>query len=205
MDATRLAVNGSTLKETLDEAAVIQQALHGDLEAFNQLVLIYQDLVYNQASWLLGGAVMAEDFSQDAFLIAFRKLHTYRGGSFKSWLLRIVTNLCYDELRRMKRHPNLPLEPTDDDGNEMESASWMVDPGESPQDAVERSELRRSIQNALDRLAPEYRSAVVLVDIQGLDYNEAAAAMGVNLGTVKSRLARGRLGLRDFLRMAQAV
>ena len=95
----------------MDEPALIQSALDGDLDAFNRLVLAYQDMVYNQAYRMLGESQTAQDATQDAFIAAYRKLHTYRGGSFRAWLLRIVTNLCYDELRRRKRRPVTPLRP----------------------------------------------------------------------------------------------
>ncbi|MFM8322850.1 MAG: RNA polymerase sigma factor [Chloroflexota bacterium] len=99
----------------MDEAGLIHDAQGGDLDAFNRLVLAYQDLVYTQAYRMMGEPAPAEDAAQDAFIAAYRKLDTYRGGSFKAWLLRIVTNICYDELRRRKRRPTTPLEPTDSD------------------------------------------------------------------------------------------
>ena len=183
----------------MDEPALIQSALKGDLDAFNRLVLAYQDMVYNQAYRLMGEFESAEDATQDAFIAAFRKLHTYRGGSFKAWLLRIVTNLCYDELRRRKRRPTTPLEPVDQYDEEIESPHWMEDQGESPEDAAERNELSGALQHCLDDLSPEFRIVVVLVDIQGMDYTEASQVVGKPLGTVKSRLARARGRLRDCL------
>lgn len=183
----------------MDEAALIQLALGGDLDSFNRLVLAYQDMVYNQAFRMINEPDMAEDATQDAFIIAFRKLETYRGGSFKAWLLRIVTNLCYDELRRRKRRPTTPLEPVDQDDEEIESPRWMSDPSESPEEAAARAELGRALQICLDDLPAEFKAIVTLVDIQGLDYAEAAEAIGSPLGTVKSRLARARTRLRDCL------
>ncbi len=184
----------------MDEAALIQDACRGDLDAFNRLVLAYQDLVYNQAYRLMGDFDAAEDATQDAFIAAYRKLDTYRGGSFKAWLLRIVTNLCYDELRRRKRRPTTPLEPLDQDDEEVESPRWLSDPAESPEQRAERAELSRALQRCLDGLPAEFRAVVALVDIQGMDYTEAAQVTGNPLGTIKSRLARGRLRLRDCLR-----
>jgi len=183
----------------MDETALIDAAQHGDLDAFNHLVLVYQNMVYNQAYRMVGDTDVAEDASQDAFIIAFRKLGTYRGGSFKAWLLRIVTNLCYDELRRRKRRPTTPLEPTDHDDDEIESPRWLSDPSETPEQTAERVELAQALQYCLDSLPPDFRAIVTLVDIQGLDYSEAAQAMGRPLGTVKSRLARARTRLRDCL------
>jgi RNA polymerase sigma-70 factor (ECF subfamily) len=183
----------------MDEIALIQSAQQGDLNAFNHLVMVYQELIFNQAYRLLGEFESAEDASQEAFISAYRHLNGYRGGSFKAWLLRIVTNNCYDELRRRKRRPTIPLEPVDDDEQEIESPSWLADTSGSPEDLAERADLSRAIQNCLDELPVEFRAAVTLVDVQGLDYMEAAQAMGKPLGTIKSRLARARLRLRDCL------
>lgn len=183
----------------MDEAALIQDARRGDLDSFNRLVLAYQDMVYNQAYRLMGEPQAAEDATQEAFLSAYRNLKSYRGGSFKAWLLRIVTNASYDELRRQKRRPTTPLEPLDAEDEEIESPQWLADPSESPEEAAERSELGRALQDCLQGLPPEFRAVVLLVDIQGLDYSEASQAVGKPLGTVKSRLARARLRLRDCL------
>jgi RNA polymerase sigma-70 factor, ECF subfamily len=183
----------------MDEAALILDAQRGDLDAFNRLVLAYQDLVYTQAYRMMGEAEPAEDAAQDAFIAAYRKLGTYRGGSFKAWLLRIVTNLCYDELRRRKRRPTTPLEPMDNDDEEIESPRWLSDPNGRPEDEAERLELARALQGCLDQLPPEFRAVVALVDIQGMDYVEAAESMAKPLGTVKSRLARARMRMRDCL------
>jgi len=183
----------------MDEAALIQDALHGDFDAFNRLVLAYQDMVYYQAYRMMGEPQGAEDATQEAFISAFRKLKSYRGGSFKAWLLRIVTNACYDELRRQKRRPTTPLEPLDADEDEIESPNWLADDSESPEEAAARAELNEAIQHCLADLPEDFRAAVVLVDLQGLDYSEAAQAIGKPLGTIKSRLARARSRLRDCL------
>lgn len=183
----------------MDEAALIQLARKGDLDAFNRLVMAYQDMVFNQAYRMISEFDVAEDAAQEAFIIAYRKLNTYRGGSFKAWLLRIVTNLCYDELRRRKRRPTTPLEPVDQDDEEIESPRWLSDPGESPEAAAERAELGRALQGCLNDLPEDFKAIVTLVDIQGMDYAEAAEVIGTPLGTVKSRLARARMRLRDCL------
>jgi len=183
----------------MDEIALIQAAKGGDLDSFNRLVLVYQDMIYSQAFRMIGEEESADDASQTAFISAYNHLSSFRGGSFKAWLLRIVTNACYDELRRRKRRPTVPLEPLDDTGEEVESPRWMVDPAEQPEDRIQRLELQRAIQHCLDRLPDEFRSTVVMVDIQGLDYSEASQAIGKPIGTIKSRLARARLRLRDCL------
>jgi RNA polymerase sigma-70 factor, ECF subfamily len=144
----------------MDEVALIQAARGGDLDSFNRLVLAYQDLVYNQAYRMMGEAEVAEDATQEAFISAFRNLGSYRGGSFKAWLLRIVTNACYDELRRRKRHPTTPLEPIDEEDEEVESPRWLADPGESPEEAATRAELNQALQHCLEDLPPEFRQWV---------------------------------------------
>jgi RNA polymerase sigma-70 factor (ECF subfamily) len=183
----------------MDEADLISAAVRGDLNSFNRLVLAYQELVFNQAYRLIGDPSAAEDATQEAFISAYRNLKAYRGGSFRAWLLRIVTNASYDELRRRKRRPTTPLEPLDAEEDEVESPAWLADPGETPEARTERTELNRAIQNCLEGLSPDFRTAVVLVDVQGLDYDEAALSLGAPVGTVKSRLARARERLRNCL------
>jgi RNA polymerase sigma factor (sigma-70 family) len=183
----------------MDEAALIRAAQHGDLDSFNTLVLSYQDSVFNTALRILGDDDLAADAAQEAFISAFRALNGYRGGSFRAWLLRTVTNACYDELRRHKRRPTVPLEPLDEEEDEIESPRWLADPSMSPEQRLEVDELEHAIQHCLDALPLEFRMVVVLADIQGLDYTEVAAAAKTPLGTVKSRLARARLRLRECL------
>ena len=178
---------------------MIQAAKGGDLDSFNHLVLAYQDLIYSHAFRMVGEEESADDATQNTFISAYNHLGSFRGGSFKAWLLRIVTNACYDELRRRKRRPTVPLEPLDDTGEEVESARWMVDPIDQPEEQVQRVELQNAIQHCLDNLPDDFRSAVIMVDVQGLDYSEAAVAIGKPIGTIKSRLARARLRLRDCL------
>lgn len=183
----------------MDEPALIQSAQRGDIDSFNSLVLAYQDMLFNTALRILGDGELAADATQDAFLSAFRSLHTFRGGSFKAWLMRTVTNACYDELRRRKRRPTTPLEPDTDDGEEMDTPRWLADPAMSPEQEVETAELEHAIQHCLEHLPVEFRTVVVMADLQGLDYSEVASAVRVPLGTVKSRLARARLRMRECL------
>ncbi len=124
----------------MDLKEQIKNALIGDLDSFNQIVLEYQNLVYNQAYRIIGEPDAAEDAVQEAFISAYKKLHTYRGGSFKSWLLRIVSNACYDEFRRRKRQPVTPLYPENQNGNETESVSWLEDTEEKPEEFVLRND-----------------------------------------------------------------
>jgi RNA polymerase sigma-70 factor (ECF subfamily) len=184
----------------MDEIALVQSAQHGDLDSFNTLILYYQDRVFNTALRILGDEDIAQDAAQEAFISAFRSISSFRGGSFKAWLLRTVTNACYDELRRQKRRPTTPLEPDTKDGDEMDSPRWLADPNMTPAEQSEADELEHAIQHCLDTLPTDFRTVVVLADIQGMDYSEVAIAAHVPLGTIKSRLARARLRLRECLR-----
>jgi RNA polymerase sigma-70 factor (ECF subfamily) len=183
----------------MEESTLILDAQHGDLQAFNTLVLANQDMLYNTALRILNDEDLAADAVQEAFLSAFRALNSYRGGSFRAWLLRTVTNACYDELRRKKRRPTTPLEPETSGGDEVESPRWLADPHASPEESLDQAELEHAVQHCLENLPADFRAVVILADIQGLDYAEVAIAVNKPLGTIKSRLARARLRLRDCL------
>jgi RNA polymerase sigma-70 factor, ECF subfamily len=193
-------MNFTSQPNPYNEERLLQMASNGDLDAFNQLVLHYQSLAYSHAYALLGDRDSAEDATQDSFIKAFQAMNGYRGGSFRSWLLKIVTNSAYDILRRSQRHPNQSLFPKDENGEEMESTSWLADPAPSVQATVEQHELSRIIYEMLDELPEVYRSVITLIDINEFDYAEAAEALGVPIGTVKSRLARARLQMQNRLR-----
>jgi len=184
----------------MDEISLIAAAKQGDLDSFNRLVLAYQDLIFGHAYRMLGDVAAAEDATQDTFIAAFRNIRQFRGGSFRGWLFRIITNACYDELRRKKRYSTTPLEPPALEEENSDDMPWMEDPGERPEEALQRKELSRAIQHCLENLPPEFRTVVILVDIQGLDYQEASYSIDKPIGTVKSRLARARLHLRNCLR-----
>lgn len=185
----------------LNEEALVQQAQAGDLQAFNRLVYHYQSITYNVAYRILGDEDAAADASQEAFISACRALDSFRGGSFKAWILRIVTNACYDELRRKKRQPTSSLDALLVGG----AHEIFVDHAENPESYALRQDLGRIIQAGLQTLSEDQRTTVVLADIHGLHYNEIAEITGVELGTVKSRLSRGRARLRDFLRQQEEL
>ncbi|HHY88081.1 MAG TPA: sigma-70 family RNA polymerase sigma factor [Chloroflexi bacterium] len=198
--ATHLGVHPTSKGASMDEVALIQAAVQGDLTAFNRLVLAYQEIAFNVAYRMLDDPDAAEDATQTAFISAYRNLKSYRGGSFRAWVLRMVTNTCYDELRRRKRRPVVSLEPVDDEtSEEIESPRWLADEGPGPEDQLETAELERAIQRCINGLPEDFRSVILLVDVQGLDYQEAAEITRTPLGTVKSRLARARLKMRDCL------
>ncbi|MCJ7694854.1 MAG: sigma-70 family RNA polymerase sigma factor [Anaerolineaceae bacterium] len=183
----------------MDEQELIHLALDGDLTAFNRLVLEFQDMAYNVAYRIMGESDMAEDATQEAFISMYQKLNSFRGGSFKSWILRIVTNACYDELRRQKRKPVTALEPELEDGELMESPKWMVDDSPMPDEALDKSEMDEAIQHCLEGLDEKFRLVAVMIDIAGEDYETVSTLIQRPLGTVKSRLARARQKLQDCL------
>jgi RNA polymerase sigma-70 factor (ECF subfamily) len=183
----------------MDEQALIQDALDGNLDAFNTLVLHYQDMAYNVAYRIMGEHGAADDATQEAFISAYQKLEQYRGGSFKAWLLRIVTNNCYDELRRRQRQPVAPLKPELPDGETLENPYWIKNEDATPEEQSEQAELQAAIQNCINQLDRKFKLILVLVDVQGLDYQTAAEAAGTPVGTVKSRLARARERVQDCL------
>ena len=183
-----------------DEQALIAAAQRGALPAFNKIILHYQGLAYNVAYRIMGEGDGASDATQDAFVKAYQRINQYRGGSFKSWLLRIVTNTCYDALRARKRRPTVSLE------NEIEGEESdpdydprLIDTAERPDAFVMRKELASMIQVAIGQLPADQRTALILSDVEGMDYEEIADAMGTALGTVKSRLSRARAKMRDLL------
>ncbi len=183
----------------MDEPALIQHAQQGDLDSFNRLVLEYQSLVYNLAYRIMGDGDSAADATQDAFISAYKNIRRYRGGSFKSWLMRIVTNACYDELRRRKRRPAASLEALTvvETGPDADGEAQLVSEAESPEAHAERAELAGALQHCLDALPDDQRMVIVMCDVQEMDYAEIASAMRIALGTVKSRIARARAKLRD--------
>jgi len=185
--------------EQSSEEALIARASKGDLEAFNHLVLSYQDMVFHHAQAMLNDRDLAEDVTQDSFIKAFQAIGRFRGGSFRAWILRIATNTSYDLLRRSQRHPMQPLLPENDEGDEVESPAWLADPSTSVQDTVEQNDEANHIYRMLDELPEVYRTVLTLIDLYEFDYTEAARALNIPLGTVKSRLVRARLQMKEKL------
>ena len=188
---------GQPRRPQFDEEALIAAARRGDLPAFNQLILSYQGTAFNVAYRLLNDHDSAADATQEGFLKAYRRLDQYRGGSFKAWILRIITNTCYDVLRAHRRRPTVALESDEESDGEHDAA--LVDAAERPDDYAQRRELAAAIQAAISQLPIDQRTVIVLSDVEGMNYQEIAEATGAALGTVKSRLSRARSHLRDIL------
>lgn len=175
------------------------------MDAFNQLVMNYQDMLYRIALRIVHDECIAEDALQEAMIHAFRHIKSFRGGNFKSWLARVTVNASYDELRRGKRHNGIPLELFTSEGEEVESPDWMRDPATGPEERAEQSELRSALHQCIKSLVPDYRLMVILVDMEGMSYEEAALVAHVPVGTVKSRLARARMQIRKSLRSYRSL
>ena len=187
-----------------DEEQLIVRSQRGDIDAFNYLVLHYQQSAYGVAYRMLGDTELAADVTQDVFIAAFRNIHSFRpGSSFRAWLLRIASNMACDYWRRMQRHPqdSLDVLADEDEMHSIEDLSALVAPGQevNPEEYVLTQELQEAIQSGLATLPLEQREAVVLCDIEGLTYEEIATATQTSLGTVRSRIARGRARLRKYL------
>jgi RNA polymerase sigma-70 factor (ECF subfamily) len=179
----------------MDEQELVSRSKSGDVEAFNLLVEQYQRLVYNLALRMLANSEAAEDASQDTFISAYKAIGKFRGGSFKSWVLRIAANSCHDKLRVARRYRVVSLDTLLLETGDLPQA----DNTESPEDYALRRELGRFLNEGLAHLPEDQRLVIILSDVQGLSYGEVAQATGSSLGTVKSRLNRGRTRLRDFL------
>jgi RNA polymerase sigma-70 factor (ECF subfamily) len=179
----------------MEEQELISRSKDGDVDSFNELVEKYQKQVYNLALQMLRSPQNAEDATQDAFLSAWRAISRFRGGNFKTWLLRIVANTCRDQFRLAKRRPSSSLDSIVETGD----LPLTIDPLESPEGYASQQELGWIINEALSFLSEEQRLVVILSDIQELSYEEIAQITKAPLGTVKSRLSRGRANLRKIL------
>ena len=173
-----------------DEPELVERSKAGELEAFNRIVERYRSLVFNVAARILGSRPAADDVAQEAFISAYRSIARFRGGSLRAWLLRIATNASYDYIRSVRRRAEQPLDLA------MERPAGA----ESPEQHAERNEVAAQLQRAILSLPHDQRTVLVLVDVHGLSYEEAAEAEGVALGTIRSRLSRARRRARDYLR-----
>lgn len=175
---------------------LIAHAREGDLDAFDVLVGRYEATVYGVCRRLLSDSAAAEDAAQEAFISAYRAIGGFAGGNFRAWLLRIAANESKDELRRRQRRPVIQSPPQRDD------APPPPEPADESQDvagSIEQAELGRQLERALLEIPFEQRQAIVLADVQGYRYEEIAVIASCSLGTVKSRISRGRERLRVIL------
>lgn len=179
---------------------MLQAAQLGDEYAFDLLITHYHQMAKRVAQQILRTEEAAADAVQEAMIKVYRALPRFQEGNFRSWLLRIVTNTCYDHLRRQKRHRALSLdELTDGSETEASLGEHSHDTMDDPETVALQRERMQLLLTAIDELPAWHRSVVLLIDVHGLDYEEAAEQLGVPLGTVKSRLSRGRAALRDRL------
>jgi RNA polymerase sigma-70 factor, ECF subfamily len=188
------------------DLALVALCQHGDRSAFNQLVERYQAGAYALAARMLGDPDIAADVVQDSFFSAYRAVGSFRGSSFRAWLYRIVSNACIDYFRTEKRHPSTSLDaaleaPRDGEGagSNVHIPQALIDTSWDPERLALRAETIKNIQSALLELPPEQRLALILCDVQSLPYDEIARVMDTSVGTVKSRIARGRGHVRRIL------
>jgi RNA polymerase sigma-70 factor (ECF subfamily) len=190
------AAHASALEDPIQrrDLILVERALTGDLDAFNDLVSCYQDQLWSLVVRMVPDPDQAADAVQEAFFSAFRNLRSFRGGSVRSWLSRICVNAAMDAQRAKRRRPVQPYPEFEDD-------SWQPPsgPDDDPERLVIGHERTRVLGEALARITSDQRAAIVLFDIEGYDYAEIADMTGVSLGTVKSRIHRGRLALRGLL------
>jgi RNA polymerase sigma-70 factor (ECF subfamily) len=184
------------VQNDVEETNLIARSQQGELAAFNLLVEHYQRPLYNLCLRMLDAPQSAEDATQDAFIAAYRSIERFRGGNFRAWLFRIAANGCRDEQRRRRSRPALSL---DTPRGEEQLPIDVPSSGASLDEHLQQRELGRALRDALARLPEDQRLAIVLCDVQGFDYAEVAEAMNVGLGTVKSRISRARLRLRNLL------
>lgn len=182
----------------MTDRELVEKAKAGDQAAFEQLVLDNQNRVYSLALRLVRDREQAQDLAQEAFVKAWQGLAAFQGeSSFSTWVYRLTTNVCIDWLRRQKRRqeaaPTLSLD--DGDNGWAEPPDWQ----QEPQRRLEQRERSRALDRALTRLPEHQRRPLVLRELSGLSYQEIGAALALDLGTVKSRIARGRLALRKIL------
>jgi RNA polymerase sigma-70 factor (ECF subfamily) len=173
---------------------LLERAREGDLDAFNDLVVVYQDFLFALVVRMVPDRDQASDAVQEAFFSAYRNLDGFRGGSVRSWLSRITINAAMDAQRLKKRRPADPYPELEDD-------TWQP-PADASADPVTTSltaERHRALNAAMARITDDQRTAIVLYDVEGYDYAEIASLTGVSIGTVKSRIHRGRLALRGLL------
>jgi RNA polymerase sigma-70 factor, ECF subfamily len=188
-----------------EEVELFRKAREGDRGAFGQIVIRYQDRLYNGILRMVGDVEEARDLTQETFTRALAKIESFRSEAQPyTWIFRIGMNLAISQLRKVQRHRVFSLDRPNGRAGSDDQASGLVDrvahSTESPQQIAERHERNKVVLAAMGRLDPEYRAVLVMRDIEGFDYQQMAAVLELPLGTLKSRLFRARLALRDELR-----
>ena len=182
------------------EKLLVTKSKKGNLDAFEELISSYEKKAYNIAYRMMGNEEDAKDMAQEAFIKIYKSIQNFREeSSFSTWLYRIVTNVCLDELRKRKKDKLVPLELS----IETEKGTAIVELSaerETPEDIYERIEKRQLIQNAISSLGEDYKTVIILRDIQGFGYEEIATMLNCSLGTIKSRINRARNLLKEKLR-----
>lgn len=183
----------------MEEKQLIHNAKNGDVEAFEIIIEKYQQQIFNIAFRMMGNYDDASDSAQNAIIKIFKNLKNFEGKSkLSTWIYRIVTNTCLDELRKKSRQNIISINQSHDDKN-LGKEIQIEDKGNSPQDHVEKNEMQKVILNALEKMSPDHKAVIVLRDIKGLSYEEIARIVECNEGTVKSRINRARKSLKKAL------
>jgi len=187
------------------DVELIREFLKGNQSSFNRLVLKYQNKIFNLCYRMLGDQAEAQDVAQDVFITLFRSVKTFRGDSlFSTWVFRITVNHCKNRLKYLTRRNYFRTQSLDQPlpTEEGEVTPDVEDEGETPEESLVTSEIQDLIQSKIDELDEEHRTAIVLRDIQGLSYQEIAQILRLKEGTVKSRIHRARLELKEKLERA---
>ncbi len=183
--------------ETMENIELVHLAKKGDLYAFEQLLLRHEKIVYHIVLRMMGEGAGVEDLSQEVFLKVYRHLPQFdEKSAFSTWIYRIAVNTCIDEMRKRKGKQTYSLE-AEIEAMDGSYHRQFADNGDTPEQSVLRQELREEVLSAMESLSPEHKAVVVLRDIQGFSYEEISEMTGATLGTVKSRLSRARLHLKE--------
>lgn len=185
--------------EKNDEKRLVNKAKKGNIAAFEELIITHETRIYNIAYRMFNNEEDAKDLSQEIFIKVFENIRKFKGNSsFSTWLYRIATNLCIDELRRRKGKETYSIdeEIETDEGNMKREYS---DTNPNPEEIAMKKEEKHHIDNAINNLSEDHKAAIILRDLQGFEYNEISKILGCSLGTVKSRISRARIQLRELL------
>lgn len=183
------------------EKLLIVKSKKGDIDAFEELIKNYEKKAYNIAYRIMNNEEDAEDMTQEALVKIYKSIKNFREEStFSTWLYRIVTNVCLDELRKRKKSETIPLE-ISTEGDKGTIRFEIGADKETPEDLYELAELRQMILNKINSLKDDYRTVIILRDMQGFSYEEISIILGCSLGTIKSRINRARKALKDKLRL----